>query len=114
MCFGQKKLQTLKRREFEKNRAQGRKVVRPEMLMVVNKVESPLKMGLVVSKKVGNAVVRNKVKRRLREMFRLLDCRRKQKPWNVVVVARKRAAQVGYKQLLDSFSLCLQQVERQV
>ncbi|MGE4563116.1 MAG: ribonuclease P protein component [Rhodospirillales bacterium] len=74
MCFRQKKLQTLKRREFEQNRAEGRKVVRPEMLMVVNKAESSLKMGLVVSKKVGNAVVRNKAKAALAAGLHVIIC----------------------------------------
>ena len=114
MRVKQKKLQTLKRRDFEKNREEGRRVVRSEMLMVANRAAAPLKIGLVVSKKVGNAVVRNKVKRRLREMFRLLNHQQKQTPCNVVVVARKRAAKVEYAQLLESFHQCLRQVEKYV
>ncbi len=43
--------------------------------------------GIVAGKKVGKAVVRNKTKRRLREIARLLDIRLAQ-GYDVVLVAR--------------------------
>ena len=63
------------------------------------------RLGLIVSKKVGNSVVRNKVKRKLRELFR-------QKlqfnsfdpsgvPMDVVIIARERASKASF-QLLES------------
>jgi len=60
------------------------------------------RLGLTVSTKVGCAVVRNRVRRRLREIYRLhegqvLGGR------DVVVVARSRAASSGYHQLEKSF-----------
>ena len=56
-----------------------------------------LKVGFSVSKKVGNAVTRNKVKRRLRECFRpfLGDV----KPGLYVVVARPSAAKATFQSL---------------
>ena len=56
-----------------------------------------MKVGFSVSKKVGNAVVRNKVKRRLRECFRphLGDV----KPGLYVVVARPSAAKATFQSL---------------
>ena len=60
------------------------------------------RLGLTVSTKVGCAVVRNRVRRRLREIYRLhenrlvLGC-------DVVVVARIRAASSDYHQLEKSF-----------
>ena len=60
------------------------------------------RLGLTVSTKVGCAVVRNRVRRRLREIYRLnegaLACGR-----DVVVVARTRAASSDYHQLERSF-----------
>ena len=56
------------------------------------------RLGLTVSTKVGCAVVRNRIRRRLREIYRLhedalaLGC-------DVVVVARIRAASSDYHQL---------------
>ena len=60
------------------------------------------RLGLTVSTKVGCAVVRNRVRRRLREIYRLhegqvLGGR------DVVVVARVRSAESGYRQLEKSF-----------
>ena len=51
-------------------------------------------LGVTVSKKVGTAVERNRVKRRIREWFR---CNRGVLPRNaaVVVIARRGAADLG-------------------
>ena len=56
-----------------------------------------LKVGFSVSKKVGNAVIRNKVKRRLRECFRpyLGDV----KAGLYVIVARPSAAKATFQSL---------------
>lgn len=56
------------------------------------------RLGLTVSTKVGCAVVRNRVRRRLREIYRLHegDFRR---GYDIVVVARHRAAQAEYARL---------------
>ena len=56
-------------------------------------------MGLTVSRKVGNAVVRNRVKRRLREWFRHSSARAAG-PVDWVVIARPPAA------ALPSEALC--------
>lgn len=46
------------------------------------------RLGLVVSRKVGNAVTRNRVKRCMRAAFRLTSCIH-QSPIDLVVLARK-------------------------
>jgi ribonuclease P protein component len=48
------------------------------------------RFGLVVSRKVGNAVMRNRIKRQLREALRHL--RALAKPADVVIIARAAAA----------------------
>jgi ribonuclease P protein component len=55
--------------------------------------------GLSVSKKVGKAVVRNKVKRRLREIIRLTPL----KPgWDIVLIARTNSTEAKYKDLEEA------------
>src|SRR3972149_7470833 len=52
--------------------------------------------GFITSKRLGNAVVRNRVRRRLREGIRSLPAR---PGWDVVVSARIAAAQADFHQL---------------
>jgi len=56
------------------------------------------RLGLAVSRKVGNAVVRNKIKRRLREIFRK---QLKDRPlqYDFVVVARSASAEAEFADL---------------
>ncbi len=60
------------------------------------------RLGFTVSTKLGCAVVRNRVRRRLREIYRLNEDRLISGT-DVVVVARVRAASSGYRQLEKSF-----------
>jgi ribonuclease P protein component len=65
----------LKRRaEFLRAAAKGRKMALPGLvLQVLARDDSePARVGFTVTKKVGNAVVRNRTRRRLREAARLL------------------------------------------
>ncbi|MEE8346693.1 MAG: ribonuclease P protein component [Dehalococcoidia bacterium] len=52
--------------------------------------------GFVTSKRLGNAVVRNRVRRRLREGIRSLAAR---PGWDVVISARNAAARADFHQL---------------
>lgn len=60
------------------------------------------RLGFTVSTKLGHAVVRNRVRRRLREIYRLNEDRLTA-GWDIVVVARVRAASSDYHQLERSF-----------
>ena len=56
------------------------------------------RVGITVSKKLGHAVVRNRVRRRLREVYRLHE-ERFLPGWDIVVVARSRAVSCSFEEL---------------
>ena len=60
------------------------------------------RLGLTVSTKLGHAVVRNRIRRRLREVYRLHEDQMVSGR-DVVIVARRRAADSSYAQLERSF-----------
>ena len=62
----------------------------------------PHRMGVNVSSKVGSAVVRNRARRRLREIYRLAQPGMKQ-GYDVVLVARARTADGPYDRLNAAF-----------
>lgn len=68
------------------------------------------RLGLAVSRKVGKAVARNRVKRRLREAFRR-NHKALRPGFDLVVVARREAAAATYHQLADDLLACLRQLE---
>ncbi len=65
----------LKRRaEFLRVAAKGRKTPAPGLVLqaLARPDNAPVRLGFTVTKKVGNAVIRNRTRRRLREAARLL------------------------------------------
>ena len=60
------------------------------------------RVGLTVGVKLGHAVVRNRIRRRLREIYRLHESRFLP-GWDIVVVARARAVTASYGQLERSY-----------
>ena len=59
-------------------------------------------VGITVSKKLGCAVVRNRVRRRLREIYRLNE-ERFLPGYDIVVVARSRAVEAPFDKLTKSY-----------
>ena len=60
------------------------------------------RVGVTVSKKLGHAVVRNRIRRRLREVYRLNE--EKFLPgWDIVVVARSRCIRAEFSKLTQAY-----------
>ena len=60
------------------------------------------RLGLTASVKLGHAVVRNRARRRLREVYRLNGGALKQ-GYDIILVARSRTISAGWKELNDTF-----------
>ena len=60
------------------------------------------RVGVTVGKKLGHAVVRNRVRRRLREVYRLNE-ERFAPGWDIVVVARSRCIQAEFGKLTQAY-----------
>ena len=60
------------------------------------------RVGITVSKKLGGAVIRNRVRRRLREVYRLNEDRFTP-GWDIVVVARSRCIKADFTTLTDAY-----------
>lgn len=60
------------------------------------------RLGFTVTNKVGKAVTRNLVRRRLRAIYRLHEDGLKS-GFDIVIVARPRAAKVSYQRLEEEF-----------
>ena len=60
------------------------------------------RVGITVSKELGKANVRNRIRRRLREVYRLNEDKF-QPGWDIVVVARTRAIHAPFDTLTENY-----------
>ena len=60
------------------------------------------RIGITAGKKLGKAVVRNRVRRRLREIYRLNE-EKFQPGWDIVVVARSRCVDADFVKLSNAY-----------
>ena len=60
------------------------------------------RLGVTVSVKLGHAVVRNRARRRLREVYRINGDRLSQ-GWDIILVGRSRTATMPWKDLNGTF-----------
>lgn len=96
-----KKSRILKRDDFLRIGQKGRRLRTKyfTVLYIENDIGNK-RCGLTVSKKIGNAVIRNRVKRRLREFFRLNRDNLKSST-DYIFIARKGSSQIKYSELSD-------------
>ena len=93
--------------EFRRIYRKGRSAVSPCLVVYCQKNRrGQSRLGVTVSTKLGHAVVRNRVRRRLREIYRL---NREKMPagYDIIVVARVRAAETPYRKLERQYLRCL-------
>lgn len=90
-------------RVFRRLYAKGKSAVGPAMVLYCRKNgRKENRYGITVSTKLGKAVIRNRVRRRLREIYRL-NAHRFKPGYDIVVVARSRSVGAAYQKLEAGF-----------
>lgn len=92
-----KEMRLQKRADYLVVQSQGSKTHGRHVLGIARRRIDPQlagRLGLTVTKKVGNAVVRNRIKRMLREWMRLHGW--VPRGWDLVLVAKDSAARQGH------------------
>ncbi len=108
----QKKYRLKSSRSFDIIYKKGRGVSEPSMTLVhLASKYNNIKVGFVTGKKVGKSVVRNKVKRRMREAFRTLIPRVKE-GYSYIFVAKAPIAEMDYHEILLTMERILVKAEK--
>lgn len=89
--------------EFRRLYSKGRSAASPFLAVYCRKNRLQVsRLGLTTGVKLGKAVQRNRVRRRLREIYRTNE-HRLAPGWDVVIVARVKAVYARYDELERSF-----------
>jgi ribonuclease P protein component len=89
------------RADFLRLAARGRKLARPGFVMQYLRSESsvPVRLGYTATKKIGNAVARNRARRRLKEAARLTLAERPMPGFELVLICRQETAKLPFETL---------------
>lgn len=95
---------TLKKNsDFRRLYNKGKSAVTPYMVVYCRRnKERGNRLGYTVSTKLGHAVVRNRVRRRLREIYRL-NAHKLSSGYDIVIVARARCVEGDYWKMEKAF-----------
>ncbi len=105
-------MKRLKRRADFLAAAQGARAPVPGFVlqMLARPVHGPVRVGFTVSRKVGNAVERNRVRRRLREVVRLAPAARMRPGHDYVLIGRRAALELPFERMIDDLERALRRV----
>ena len=97
-------------RDFRRLYAKGKTAVNAYLVVYCRRNKTGVnRLGLTVGTRVGKAVVRNRVRRLIREAYRLREEQVK-KGYDIVVVARTRAAGASYWKIDAALAALLKKV----
>ena len=72
----------------------------------------PVRVGFTVTKKIGTATERNRIRRRLREVVKQADAQSMRPHCDYVLVGRKAALTRGFTVMLDDLRTALRRLDR--
>lgn len=91
-----------KNRDFQRVYQNGRSYANRYLVMyALNNDSDQNRLGISVSKKVGNSVIRHRVTRLIRESYRLQEDMF-HSGWDIVVIARASAREANYHEIEDA------------
>lgn len=97
-------------RDFKRLYAKGRSAVSPMLVLYCQRSRTGVgRVGFTVSTKLGGAVRRNRIRRRLREVYRL-SLPQLLPGWDMVLVARGRSFDAPFSKLQGAFQRCCKEV----
>ena len=89
--------------EFRRLYAKGKSAVTPTLVVYTRRIKTDgNRVGFTVTTRLGHAVTRNRVRRRLREIYRLHEAELRRGA-ELVVVARSRSVTAAYSELERDF-----------
>ena len=94
--------------------AQGPRIARPAFVVQsrLRDDTGPARIGFTVTRKVGTATERNRVRRRLREMVRLAGVIAPPSPRDYVIVGRRAALDHEFSVMIEDFRSALMRLTR--
>tara|TARA_B100001778_G_scaffold333243_1_gene341338 strand:- start:7682 stop:8050 length:369 start_codon:yes stop_codon:yes gene_type:complete len=107
-------LKTLKKRsDFVAANAVNQKWISPSVIVQILKQEDPdtINVGYTVTKKVGNAVTRNRIKRRLRAAVTAVVLKHAQAGYAYILIGRKETETIDFDKLCSDLKWCLKRLD---
>jgi ribonuclease P protein component len=97
------------RKDFLRLASRGRKIARPGFVMQIlrNQSDAPLRAGYTATKKLGNAVARNRARRRLKEAARLTLAGQNLAGVELVLICRQETATIPFEALRQNLAATL-------